>query len=185
MTVREEPQRNANGAYLCATRSIVLMALAILPGWCMCSGSCLPPKLAKRVKSAGPEYGRLMAYATIARRQSRTLAWCLPSYRPWPESPWSPGVCDFQTPFDIVECAWTEMHREIARWRPGGSDAKAQAANLRSEVAKAHDSFERAVKSHPTFLQQRIDRIRWLIEDINVDLGRMTQNSSLRTGAGP
>ena len=162
------------------------MALAILPGWCTCCGSCLPPKLAKRVKAAGSVYGRLVAYATVADKQSRTLGRCLPSYRPWDDWPCCsapPGFCDFQTPLDIVECVWTEMQSELAKWHPTGSAGRARLASLRSEVAKAYESYQRAVESHPAFLESRINRIRWMIEDVKADLGRMAQDQS--PGAAP
>jgi hypothetical protein len=162
-----------------------LSMVVLLAPWRACAGSCLPAKLARRVKAAGSVYGRLETYVAIGRRQSSELGGCLAFYRPLDDSFFSLTRCNPQVPLDILECAWTEMQREMATWHPTRSAGRAQLANLRSEVAKAYESYQRAVESHPTFLESTINRIRWMIEDVEADLARMAQNRSLGPGAAP
>jgi hypothetical protein len=168
-------------------RSLVgcLSMVALLVPRPACARSCLPTKLAGRVKAAGSVYGRLETYVGIARRQSSELGRCLASYEPWDDRLFSLTGCNPHVPLDIVECAWSEMQGELGAWTPDQLNGQIHLVHLRGEVAKAYESYQRAVKSPPAFLMRRIERTRWLIEDIEADLARMTRDAARRKGGSP
>jgi hypothetical protein len=153
-----------------------LSMVALVAPWRACAGSCLPTKLARRVKAAGSVYGRLETYVRIARRQTSELDRCLAFYQPWDDWVFSLTTCNPQVPFDTVECAWTEMQGELRAWTPDQLNGEAQLVHLRGEVVKAYESYQRAVKRAPWLLMPRIQGTRWLIEDIEADLARMARD---------
>ena len=131
--------------------------------------SCLPPELAKKVSAAGSVQARLEEYVRIAGKQNVQLGVFLLRYRSWSESgeP-KQAVKDIQNnPLDILECAWTEMRRELEAWSPP-RDAKTGETLIRlnEEVAKAYRSFDGSAALGPGPYGDEIEKTKAVIEDV-------------------
>lgn len=137
--------------------------------WSAFPDSCLPPKLAKKVSAAGSVQARLEAYVSIAGKQNGQLALFLNRYRSWSEvgEP-KQAVKEIQNnPLDILECAWTEMRKELEAWSPPDTPKDRDTLiQLDDAVAKTYRSFKAEDPPGTGPYADEIKSIQEIIEDV-------------------
>ena len=137
--------------------------------WKAFPDSCLPPKLAKKVSTAGSVEARLEEYVRIAGKENGQLGLFLAHYSSWSETQEpKQAVKNIQNdPLDILECTWTEMRRELEAWSPpANAKTRDTLVQLDQEVAKAYRSFQASAALGPGPYGNEIKSIREAIEDV-------------------
>ncbi len=152
--------------------------------------SCLPEKSAKRIEHTASSEKRLQLYQRIAQEQISKLTRYLRVYRPLREAPFPPRMRfphRFPPPekvpdqfLTVADCAWTEMSKELAAWKPQGRDWKFKVRQIHHRVTQAHQALQdaEALASPLPSLQSQIRVSRSKAEGVEAQLLKILNGST-------